>query len=217
MEASQASLKAHFTAVLLHNDFLALVLLIRMVQLRNLPDNPERLAVKLLFKIGIKKVSHLVFVAYDDVRKQISQRRREIFNTLGWLTDELLQLFVDLILDRRAHLYQHRENAIKIDQPADRNDRTVLRLIDNLNHMSDDQLWHNFKHHTRLETLTGATLSHVANSMLKQVHESFVRVHGFDLSFVLLGLIVEHLLLDFVRLLLAEIKRKPVSEPLFGD
>jgi hypothetical protein len=54
MEASETSFKAHFTAILLHIDLLALILLVSVVKLRDLPNDPESLAFELLLKIGIK-------------------------------------------------------------------------------------------------------------------------------------------------------------------
>lgn len=73
VEARKASLEAHLTAVLLHDDLLALILLIGVVELWNLADDPERLAVQLLLEVSVQQVSHLVLVAHNDERQEVTQ------------------------------------------------------------------------------------------------------------------------------------------------
>lgn len=122
MEAGQASLEADLAAVLFHDDLLAFVGLIGVVEFWNLPDDPEGLSVKLLFEVGIQQVGHLVLVADDNERQQVTQGWGEVLDSLAGLANELFKLLVDLVPDGRAHLDEHREEAIKVDQASDSDD-----------------------------------------------------------------------------------------------
>lgn len=217
MEAGQASLEADLAAVLFHDDLLAFVGLIGVVEFWNLPDDPEGLSVKLLFEVGIQQVGHLVLVADDNERQQVTQGWGEVLDSLAGLADELFKLLVDLVPDGRAHLDEHREEAIEVDKASDSYDRAVLGFVHDLNHVCDDQLGHDLKDHAWLEVLAGAALGHEADCRLHQVNEPLVRVDRLDLGLVLLRLGIKHLLLDLVRLSLAEEERQPVSEPFVRD
>jgi len=86
-----------------------------VIELWNLANDPEGLSVQLLLKIRIQQVSHLVLVAYNDKREKVTERGCEIFNSLFFLSNKLLDLLVDLIFDGWAHLYQHCEHAIEVN------------------------------------------------------------------------------------------------------
>lgn len=122
VEACHSSLEADFTSVLFHDNLLAFVDFICMVELRDLANDPEGLPIKLLLEVNLKQISHVVFVADDDERQKVAQRGCEVLHALIFFGNKLLKLFMNLLLHSWAHFEQHREDAVEVYQSADSND-----------------------------------------------------------------------------------------------
>lgn len=88
----------------------------------------------------------------------------------------------------------------------------MLGLVHQFNHVRDDELGHDFENHAGLEILAGAALGHEAESILQQVSVSFIGVDRLDFGLVLLGIVVEDLLFDLIRLFFSEEHGQPVGE-----
>lgn len=58
LEASNARFEANLCTTVLQNDLLVLELLVSVVKLGNLANNPESLPVQLLFKVPIEEIFH---------------------------------------------------------------------------------------------------------------------------------------------------------------
>ena len=132
----------------------------------------------------VQEVSHLELVTHDNDGEQISKGWCEVLNSFCGFTDKLFEVLIDLFLNRGAQVDKDSEKSKEVHKSADCDDRTMLVLTYEINHVSDDQLWHNLKDHAFIEVFAGAALAHVAHGMLQQVHESLVRVDVLDHSLV---------------------------------
>jgi hypothetical protein len=96
VETYLTCLEANLITGLLNDHFLAFVILISVVKLWDLFDDPESLSVELLLQIGFEELSKFELVADCAVSQKISKSCSVIFDTHLWFLDEILKLSVDL-------------------------------------------------------------------------------------------------------------------------
>lgn len=212
MEACHSSLEANFAAGIFHDELFALVLDVGVVELRDFKNNPESLAVKLLLKVSIEQVLHAVLLTDKNVGKQVSEGGVVVFDALVRLFDELLELGIKHLLSFRGQFDEQTEQAEEINETADGLDGDVLALINHLDHVGDDQLWHDSEDHVSSEGLAGAADREEAHCLFEQMNQSFSWFDMLNVVFVLLLLFVEDVVLDIIRLTFSKVERKPVSE-----
>ena len=91
-----------------------------MVKLRNLPNNPESLSVKLLLKIRIQHVIKLVAAADRREGQDIAEGRAVVFNALVRLLLKCLKTLVQYLFSVGLKLDQKSEEADKVEKTTNR-------------------------------------------------------------------------------------------------
>lgn len=75
--------------------------------------------------------------------------------SLFGILDEVLDLGIDLLTHLGVQLDQPSEQSDEVNQSANREDRDVAHLLDQIGHMGDDDLWQDLEDHGRAEGLPG--------------------------------------------------------------
>jgi hypothetical protein len=119
LEASHAGLEANFITGLFQNDLLTLELVVGMVELRYLSDNPESLSIQLLLQVGIKHFIELNVVTDSRKGENIAKSGAVIFNTLFRLILESLELFVKNLVGFWLQLDQKSEETDEVEETTD--------------------------------------------------------------------------------------------------
>ena len=92
MEASHSSFETNLVARLLNNYFAAFVLLVGVVKLGDLEQQPKHLPIELLFQVRPQEIAHPNFATNHNKGKQVPERRSVVFNSLLWLINKSLQM-----------------------------------------------------------------------------------------------------------------------------
>ena len=96
----------------------------------------------MLFQVTFQNVHHAVLIADHGNGKDITERWREILDSLALLFLKNAQLLIDRSLDTGHNLNAQAEESDEVDEPAECHDGNVLTLVGHLYHVRDDQLGH---------------------------------------------------------------------------
>jgi hypothetical protein len=118
VETYLTCLEANLITGLLNDHFLAFVLLISVVKLWDLFDDPESLSVELLLQIGFEELSKFELVADCAVSQKISQCCSVIFDTHLRFLDEIFKLSVDLLSNFGVQFNKQTEKSQEINHSS---------------------------------------------------------------------------------------------------
>ena len=116
----------------------------------------------MLFQVTFQNVHHAVLIADHGNGKDITERWREILDSLALLFLKNAQLLIDRSLDTGHNLNAQAEESDEVDESTESQDGNVLALVCHLNHVRDDQLGHDLEDNVACELLCRAALRNEA-------------------------------------------------------